>query len=65
MTIVVGSWVVPTLVTVISFFVCFWSERNDTSSGYDAIGNGAILIAKLGVATIISLLAFLIWSFLR
>lgn len=59
MTIIIGWWAIPAIITVFSFGWVFATGANDTSLG-GAIASSIMLL----IACIISLIAWLIWAVL-
>lgn len=59
MTIIIGWWAIPAIITVFSFGWVFATAANDTSLG-GAIASGIMLL----IACIVSLTAWLIWAVL-
>lgn len=66
MTIVIGWWAVPLLITLGSLgTVWFWDRAQPPSHGYGAAGAGVISALAFGAALILSLVAWLIWALVR
>lgn len=60
--IVADWWLLPLFVTVVAFGWAAWADRDNSPGDY---GAGAILsLVIYGAATIVSLLAWLIWAVL-
>lgn len=60
MTITVGAWIVPLLITIISIWIAF-AETDTRSGGYLA---GIEILFYLPLAVIVSLVSWLIWALL-
>lgn len=67
MTLFIGTWIVPLLVTVAAFGYAAWLTRADGPSygGYAAIGDAIIGAFRFGTALIITLFAWFIWAMVR
>lgn len=60
-TISFGSWLIPTIITVIAYVYAIWIYDDGSSHGYlSGIGNLFMLIP----ASFISMLAWMIWGIL-
>lgn len=63
MTLVIGWWGVPLLITIVTMVWVMWPSGNQFSnSGY---GIDVTPLLKLGAAVIVSLVSWLIWALLR
>lgn len=62
-TIGIGWWIAPTVVTIIAFVFAGYMGRDEGSHGdYAAIGNAFVGLVIYGAATIVSLIAWLLWA---
>lgn len=61
MTITIGYWIIPLLITIISFILALWPQSN---SGNDYGASGVISLLFLSGAVILSLVSWLIWALL-
>jgi hypothetical protein len=66
-TITLGWWLVPTVLTVIAFIIAFICDRNQSRhrSNYGILSgtfNGIVGLFLYGLATIFSLIVWLIWA---
>lgn len=60
MTFTIGSWVIPAFITLIAY-LCAIGSTPDRGGGYFDFG-GFVVMFYLGVATIVSLIAWLVWA---
>mgnify|MGYP006981847659 CR=1 FL=1 len=58
MSVTIGWWAIPTLITIASFVWAFWPQRT-TGFGADIVGAFQFL-----ASIIVSLAAWLVWSLL-
>lgn len=66
MSVTIGSWGIPALVTVIAFgWVIIAGIRAPASSGYASIGDGIVMAFYVAAAIVLSLVAWLIWALVR
>lgn len=68
MTITVSSgwWLAPFMVTLASFgWAMFINRDNQPGGDYAALGGAMVTLFIYGIATIVSLIAWLIWAVLR
>jgi hypothetical protein len=64
-TIQFGWWLLPLAVTVCSYGRAFWLLPDELGGGdYAATGKALCGLVYLGAATIISLIAWLVWALL-
>lgn len=61
-TISLGWWLAPTIVTLAAFMAGFIACRGD---GRSSIADGVIALIIYATATIVSLVAWLVWSILQ
>ena len=61
-TITIGMWVMPTLLTILSFIWAY--SKRDTGGGNYLDFSGMFDLIYYGIATIISLISWLVWSLL-
>lgn len=67
-TITLGWWLVPTVLTVIAFVIAFICDRNQSRSRSHNYGilsgafDGIVGLFLYGLATIFSLIVWLIWA---
>jgi hypothetical protein len=65
MTITIGLWVIPLIVTIISFVTAsIRVQQVAKDAGAGSWGEGILIIAFHGLALIASLIAWLIWAVL-
>ncbi|QIB32667.1 hypothetical protein [Ancylobacter pratisalsi] len=65
LAIELGWWIAPAAITAISYVVAFWSiPEPQPSSFLPDLGPAITGFINLSVATIISLVAWLVWSLL-
>jgi len=64
MTITVGIWVVPLMVTIISLSMAVYSVPEGRGD-YGNIGAGLVGVIYLAGAAIVSLIAWLIWAVVK
>lgn len=64
MTITVGIWIVPAMVTIIAFVVASYSTP-ESQGDYGGIGAAFVGLVYLAGAAIVSLLAWLLWALVR
>ena len=64
MTITVGTWVVPLIVTIFSLTVAVYSTPQGRGD-YGYIGAGLVGVIYLAGAVILSLIAWLIWAVVK
>lgn len=68
LSLTIGWWIVPVLVTLVSYLVVVLTTRPQTSSydwyGFGTLFDGIIILLGLLAATIVSLVAWLIWALL-
>lgn len=61
-TIILGNWVIPSVLTIIVFFIAYlYSMKNVTTRGYMNLSGIWYLIAY-GTSAILSLIFWLIWA---
>ena len=58
MTITIGAWGIPLTITIIAFGWAFWMQFKEPSTGF---GDGITLVFCGGVASFISLIAWIIY----
>lgn len=64
-TITMGWWLVPLAITVATFGgFAVWSISQPPASGYDSIGAGIAAAMVFLLATVVSLVAWLVWAVL-
>lgn len=64
-TLTLGWWLVPLLFTVVAFSLSAFVARDDGHHGdYSAVAGALVSVVLFGAATIISLVAWLIWALL-
>jgi hypothetical protein len=64
MTITVGIWILPLIVTIIAFLVAYYSTP-ESHGDYGGIGAGFVGVIYLAGAAVVSLLAWLLWALVR
>lgn len=63
MTITLGWWVAPALVTVLAFALVCWGMSDHRPSGtIGDVAMGIVALVWIAGATIVSLIAWLIWA---
>lgn len=62
MTITLGWWVIPAIITLIGFFVASYAARDDTGSGY---GAGIASLFLFSAWLIASMLVWIIYLALK
>lgn len=66
MTLHIGTWAIPALITIAAFVAAFIGGRPDGKAyGYAAAGAGVIGLLLLLGAIIVSLIAWLVWAVFR
>ncbi len=64
-TITFGWWLAPLAVTVGAFVAAHLANPTRTPpTGYGSIGDGLVALVEFGFATIVSLIAWLVWAVL-
>lgn len=62
-TIHFGWWLLPAIFTLSAFTWAFWVDRDNRPSGdYSAIGSSMATAMVHGIALVVSLAAWLVWS---
>jgi hypothetical protein len=61
-TITFGYWLIPLAITILSYVGLPWLAVRDDGSSYGSIFNGLFVLLSLLVATIISLISWLIYA---
>lgn len=63
-TISTGWWLLPAAITVVAFIVAYVADADNRrpAGDYAAIGAAMASLFHYGAATIVSLIAWLIWS---
>lgn len=62
-TIGFGWWLIPLAITLCSYGRAFWVMSDEKGGGdYAAIGDALVAVVCLSMATIISLIAWLVWA---
>jgi len=64
MTITIGTWIIPLVVTIISLGVASYSTPEGRGD-YGSIGAGFVGVIYLAAALILSLVSWLIWALVR
>ncbi len=64
MTITIGIWVLPLIVTIVAFLVANYSIP-ESHGDYGGIGAGLVGVIYLAGAAVVSLLAWLLWALVR
>lgn len=62
MTIHIGWWIIPLLITVSAFIAAIIPVGNE--GGYSGIGSGMVGCFFLALAAVVSLVAWLVWALL-
>lgn len=62
-TITFGYWLIPTFITVLAFVTAWWYSRPTPRYSRDYVG-ALIDLIFYGAATIVSLIAWLVWAVL-
>tara|TARA_B100001057_G_C22233032_1_gene712751 strand:- start:102 stop:290 length:189 start_codon:yes stop_codon:yes gene_type:complete len=62
MTLTIGAWIVPAFITLIAYG-CAIGGTPERSGGYFDFG-GIVVVFYLAAATIVSLIAWLVWALL-
>ena len=66
MTIEIGYWVIPLVITFVSFVVASMCAKEPSSHGYFPDFGAALLnIIRLAIALIVSLVAWLLWAIIN
>lgn len=64
-TITFSWWLAPLAVTIIAVGAAYWAEPSRTPPrGYGDIANAIVSVFAWGAATVVSLIAWLIWAVL-
>ena len=63
MTITIGSWVIPLVITLLAILWAAWVEINDDrGGGFFSIGSWFLTVP---VVLVVSLASWLVWSLIR
>ena len=63
-TITIGTWIIPTVLTIIAFLTAYLNREPSTGGGMYFDFSGLADMFFYGLATIFSLIVWLIWSLL-
>lgn len=57
-----GTWTIPAAATAIAFSWAWMNADHKPATGYGSLGKGVVNAFVCGIATIASLVAWLIWA---
>lgn len=68
LSLTLGWWIVPVVITLVSYLVAYLATPSRTNSydwyGFGTLFDGIIILFGLLAATIVSLVAWLVWALL-
>lgn len=68
LSLTIGWWIVPVVITLVSYLVAYLATPSRTCSydwyGFGTLFDGIIILFGLLAATIVSLVAWLVWALL-
>ena len=65
MTITISWWAIPLIITIISFIVAWRLKPKNVGGDYSFIGDGIAFLFFYGIATVVSLVSWLIWAIIN